>query len=407
MKMLFRKSIILLFIFGALSCEQKKEEAQEVAPPAETWQFSIDGAFAQAEEQLLLAVKNYPDPTLFPRTNEKDGKVQLVKWNDWTSGFFPGTLWLSYEQSNNEALKAEAEKRTEALEENQHNDRTHDTGFMVYCSYGEGLRVAGKEDYKPVMIQTAKTLSTRFDPTVGCIKSWDWGAREGWEYPVIVDNMMNLELLYWAAKETGDTTFSHIATTHALTTMANHYREDMSCYHVIDYYPEDGSVRNRNTHQGFSDDSAWARGQAWGLYGFTLCYEETGDERFLEHAKKIAAYLMNHPRMPEDKVPYWDFDAPDIPNAPRDASAGALIASALINLSTLVEDTSSKVYFDFAKDIVKSLASPEYAAEPGTNNFFLLKHSTGNLPGDKEIDVPLNYADYYYLEALHRLKKAM
>ena len=274
---------------------------------------------------------------------------------------------------------------------------------MIYDSYGNGLRLKNIDGYKDVIVNTAKSLSTRFRPAAGVIQSWDadkgWQANNGWKCPVIIDNMMNLELLFKATEFSGDSTFADIAVSHADQTMKNHYRPDYSTYHVVDYDPETGAVRGRYTAQGYSDESSWARGQAWSLYGFTVMYRFTGDEKYLERAEKVAGFLFNNPNMPEDLVPYWDFDCPDIPDTYRDVSSAAIIASALYELYGMTENS---LYKEKADKIVESLSSPAYRAEPGTNGGFILMHSVGSIPHGSSIDVPLNYADYYFLEALIR-----
>ncbi|TKG96301.1 glucuronyl hydrolase [Puteibacter caeruleilacunae] len=350
-----------------------------------------------AAQLKLAAEKNTPG--LNPRSINPDGSMRYAKPRDWTCGFFPGNLWYMYELTGDKAFKKEAARYTEALDSVQYFTHTHDLGFMLYCSYGNGLRLSGKKAYAKVMQRGAKSLSTRFNKNVGCIRSWDFGH---WQYPVIVDNMMNLEFMFWASKSTGKDKYRNIAISHANTTLENHFREDYSSYHVVSYDTITGKALEHQTHQGYNDASAWARGQGWGLYGYTLMYRETKDQKYLDQAKHIAAFIMNHPRLPEDKVPYWDFDDPKIPDAPRDASAGALIASALFELSTYVPDGED--YFKFAKTIIKNLSTPKYLAEVGTNKNFILKHSTGNLPNNSEIDTPINYGDYYYLEALKRYK---
>jgi len=239
---------------------------------------------------------------------------------------------------------------------------------------------------------------TRFHSNVGLIKSWD--NRKLWEYPVIIDNMMNLELLYDISKMTGNDNMKNACISHADKTLQNHFRSDYSSFHVVNYDSVSGKVISKVTHQGYSDSSSWARGQAWGLYGFTMMYRETKNPAYLNHARKIATFILNHPRLPKDKIPFWDFDAPNIPNEPRDASAAAIIASALIELSTYV--TEKNDYFKTAETILKNLSSDNYLAKNGENGLFLLKHSTGNWPKKDEIDVPIAYADYYYLEALKR-----
>jgi unsaturated chondroitin disaccharide hydrolase len=367
---------------------------------------SIKKIFSDAEKQTDLMLQEIPaakvgHPELVsPRTLE-NGQLKLVSSRDWTSGFFPGQLWYLNEYTANAKWKTHAQAFTANLEKEKTNTTTHDMGFKIYNSYGNGFRLTNNPAYREVIIQAANSLSTRFNRNIGCIRSWDHH-KEVWKFPVIIDNMMNLELLFEATKMTGDSSFHYMAVSHANTTMKNHYRPDYSSYHVIDYDSATGKVLKRNTHQGYSDESAWARGQAWGLYGFTMCYRETKNPAYLEHAKKIATFILTHPRLPKDKVPYWDFDAPKIPNEPRDASAAAIIASALYELSSYVED--GKEYRTTADKIVATLTR-NYRAHVGGSKGFILLHSTGSKPQNSEVDVPLNYADYYYLEAVLRSTK--
>jgi uncharacterized protein YyaL (SSP411 family) len=272
-------------------------------------------------------------------------------------------------------------------------------GFKIYCSVGNGYKLTKDPHYKEVILEAAKTLSTRFNPTVGCIKSWD--NRKDWKFPVIIDNMMNLELLFEASKLSGDPSFYKIAVSHANTTLKNHFRDDNSSFHVIDYDPETGAVLHKQTHQGIADGSAWARGQAWGLYGYTMCYRETKNKAYLKQAEKIAKFIFSSPTMPKDLIPYWDYNDPAIPNVSRDASAAAVTASALFELSRY--SANGKKYKALANTIVKNLTN-KYQAEPGGSKGFILLHSTGNKPANGEIDAPISYADYYYLEALLRQK---
>ena len=350
--------------------------------------------------QLMHAANTYT-PGANPRSVNPDGKVRIAGVTDWTTGFFPGTLWYGYELSGNKSLADEAKKFTLALDSVRYIKNTHDLGFMLFCSYGNAFRLTSDKTYLPVLTDGAQNLFARFNPKTGVIRSWDFGP---WHNPVIIDNMMNLEYLYWAAKEFKNPKYAEAASTHAATTMKNHYRKDYSSYHVVDYDPNTGKVIRKATHQGLTDESAWARGQAWGLYGYSMCYKNTGNKSFLDQAEHIAAFIMNHPNMPKDKIPVWDFDvhnALDQENrAPRDASAAAVIASALLELSTEVKD--GQKYFNYAEDILKTLSSDQYLAKPGENNFFLLKHSVGAMLYNSEIDTPLDYADYYYVEALKR-----
>lgn len=326
---------------------------------------------------------------------DKLGKLRTCDVYDWTSGFFPGSLWLAYELTGDERLLLDAVDYTNKMLPATFYTGTHDLGFMVGCSYGNALRLCPNDSLKTVIIRTADNLASRFNPEIGAIRSWDFGP---WNFPVIIDNMMNLELLFLASKLTGDNKYKDIAIRHADKTMACHFRPDMTSYHVVSYNP-DGSIETRQTFQGRSDESAWARGQAWGVYGYTVCYRETGDKKYLEFAQKIADMIISRVKT-EDHIPLWDYDAPNLPTTPRDASAAAVTSSALFELCGYLPD--GQKYFNYAESILRSLSSPEYLAEPGTNCGFILKHSTGSLAHGSEIDVPLNYADYYYLESLKR-----
>lgn len=346
-------------------------------------------------EQIGPAVYAKVDSLRPQPSADKLGKLRTCDVYDWTSGFFPGSLWLAYELTGDERLLADAVDYTNKMLPATFYTGTHDLGFMVGCSYGNALRISPNDSLKTVIIRTADNLASRFNPEIGAIRSWDFGP---WNFPVIIDNMMNLELLFQASKLTGDNKYKDIAIRHADKTMACHFRPDMTSYHVVSYNP-DGSIETRQTFQGRSDESAWARGQAWGVYGYTVCYRETGDKKYLEFAQKIADMIISRVKT-EDHIPLWDYDAPNLPTTPRDASAAAVTSSALFELCGYLPD--SQKYFDYAESILRSLSSPEYLAEPGTNCGFILKHSTGSLAHGSEIDVPLNYADYYYLESIKR-----
>lgn len=366
-------------------------------------QENIDNAVAQETLQTDIIEKS--GKILNPRTINKDGSIHYVPIDDWCSGFFPGNIWYTYELTGDKKWLPLAEKYTEALDSVQYLTWHHDVGFMIGSSYLNGYRFANKEEYKPVIIQTAKSLSTRFRPGAGVIQSWDadkgWQAERGWKCPVIIDNMMNLELMFEATRLSGDSSFYKIAVSHADRTMQEHFRPDGSCYHVIDYSVKDGKVRHRQTAQGYADESIWSRGQAWAIYGYAVCYRETKDRKYLDQALKTFNMMKNLKNMPEDLIPYWDMSAPNIPNEPRDVSTASCIASALYEISTMdVPDAAG--YKTYADSIMVSLSSPAYRAALGTNGNFLLMHSVGSIPHNSEIDVPLNYADYYYLEALKR-----
>ena len=379
----------------------------------------VEQGFTRAEQQLSNQLKAVPEATEYPRTIGKDGKLKVTRKNDWTEGFYPGCLWYVYEYTNKEDWKKAAIKWTESLEPLKKMTNHHDIGFLMYCSFGNAYRLTGNEAYKDVLVESARSLCTRFNEKTGCIKSWNyrksWNGKDEWFYPVIIDNLMNLELLYFATKVTGDSVYAKVANRHAETTAKNQFREDYSNYHVVNYDAETGEVLNQATCQGFSDNSAWARGQARAIYGYTMAYRETHRQDFLDMAVHTADFWLNHPNLPEDGIPYWDFNAgqegyvpdwnydPEIFKVvPRDASAAAIAASAFLELSGYVTD--GKKYSAAAAHILKSLSSPAYLAEPGTNCNFILMHSVGSIPHGEEIDVPLIYADYYYLEALMRYK---
>lgn len=397
-------SCALLLTFGLASCSKR---------------LNVNKVIAEAEQQTKVMLAEMPKAKaarssvttgatpgsagtdlVSPRTLA-DGKLRLVTSKDWTSGFFPGVLWFLNEQTKKNEWKMEAVAYTANIEKEKINGTTHDMGFKIYCSFGTGYRLTNDQHYKDVIIQSAKTLSTRFKPAVGTLRSWDH-SRDKWGFPVIIDNMMNLELLFVATQLTGDSTFHKIAVSHANTTMKHHFREDFSSYHVVDYDTITGAPKNKHTHQGYSHSSAWARGQAWALYGYTMCYRFTKDPAYLRQAEGVAKFIFSHPNLPKDLVPYWDFNAPKIPDEPRDASAAALNASALYELS--LYSNIGKYYRQIADKILVSLTN-NYRSPIGENKGWILLHSTGSKPSNSEVDVPLSYADYYYMEALLRKQK--
>jgi unsaturated chondroitin disaccharide hydrolase len=386
--------IMIAFLLSSGCTEPEKEPVFSVKDARKTLDFAV------AQYRNMMA--QLPD-SVEPRSFQGDTMVYShIYW--WTSGFYPGCLWYLYEYSKDETIKEEAHKRTMRIEPIKKVTNDHDVGFQLKCSFGNGLRLTGNQAYADIMLEGANSLATRYNPTIGSIKSWDWtGGR--WTYPVIIDNMMNLELLMWASKTSGNEALREISIDHSYTSLKNHYREDFSSYHVVDYDPETGKVIQKNTAQGYADETAWARGQAWGLYGFTMMHRESGNKEFLDHSMKIADFLLNHPNYPEDKIPYWDFNAPDIPDAKRDASAAAIMASALLELSSFAKGEKSELYFNTAEMILATLSSEAYLAKKGENGNFILKHSVGHLPANSEVDVPLTYADYYFIEALLRYIK--
>ncbi|MFB9056129.1 glycoside hydrolase family 88 protein [Mariniflexile ostreae] len=384
-------SLIILF-----SCNQNTQNAQKT-------RIDIDFILKKAEKQTALLLKASEQAGKIPRTLTAKGEMHWTNVGfDWTEGFFPGMCWYLFKSTNDETWKYAAQKFQNKFEDHKNRTDNHDLGFVFNCSYGNGYKLTKNNAFKEVMITAADALITRFNPEVGCIQSWDvrygWQSKRNWQFPVIIDNMMNLELLFEVSKLTGDATYKDVAIAHANTTMDHHFRADYSSVHVVDFDSITGAVRSKETAQGFAHNSAWARGQAWAVYGYTVCYRYTKDIKYLKLAEKVANYIIHYEGTPEDGIPYWDYNAPNIPNEPRDASAAAITASALIELNQY----SKQNYKKNIDKIISSLASDSYTAEIGTNHYFILKHSVGSIPHDNEIDVPLNYADYYYIEALLR-----
>lgn len=361
--------------------------------------------FSTRQYSLMLQQIGREGKVRIPKTIDKLGRMIYIPIDDWCSGFFPGSLCYLYQLTNDKSWLLQSKRFTEALDSIQYLTWHHDVGFMIGSSYLNIYRLNPNKAYKKAIIQTAKSLCTRFRKKAGVIQSWNvdrgWQSKRGWTCPVIIDNMMNLELLFEATRLSGDSTYWKVAVSHANKTLENQFRKDGSCYHVVDYDPNNGAVLHRQTAQGYADNSAWARGQAWAVYGYTVCYRYTHDRKYLDQAVKTLNFVMQNPNLPEDLIPYWDFDAPNIPNEPRDVSSAACIASALYEMNNYLPDNG---YTSLADRIIRSLSSPEYRAPLGKNGCFLLMHSVGSIPHNNEIDVPLNYADYYFLEALTRRK---
>jgi unsaturated chondroitin disaccharide hydrolase len=397
MKQLVHMKFIWLILL-LCSCSSQKKTATHSNDLSQT----VDKNFSDASAQYKVMMTKLP-ANRFPKTYyAQTDSLETSGSNWWCSGFYPGTLLYLYDQTKDQSLLTEAERMLQLLEKEKNNKGTHDLGFMMFCSFGNAEHFVPKPEYKDILLTSAKSLSTRFNPKVGCIKSWD--SKPG-DFLVIIDNMMNLELLFWATKVSGDSSYYKIAVTHANTTMKNHFRPDHSSYHVVNYDPETGAVKQKRTAQGAADESAWARGQAWGLYGYTVAYRETKDPKYLEQAKLIARFILDNPNLPGDKIPFWDFNAPGIPNALRDASAAAVISSALMELSGYVNEKDRAEYLAVAETILKNLSAAPYKAVSGTNGGFIVQHCVGHMPNKTEVDVPLTYADYYFVEAMRRYKE--
>jgi unsaturated chondroitin disaccharide hydrolase len=365
----------------------------------------IDAQFQFADQQYKILAKNVA-PNVMPKTYYPETKkieTSDTKW--WCSGFFPGSLLYIYEYTGDKEILKEAKSRLAILEKEKHYTGNHDLGFMMFCSFGNAYRLLKDPSYKTTIDTAAASLSTRYRPNAKVIQSWN--ASKKYVGPVIIDNMMNLELLNWVSANGGDKKYKGIAISHADQTLLNHFRPDYSSYHVVDYDMVTGKVVKKVTAQGAADESAWSRGQAWALYGYTMMYRFAKDKRYLDQANHIAKFILNHPNLPKDKVPYWDFNTPTLPdpNTIRDASSAAIIASALLELGQYANKKERTAYLTVAEQMLTSLSTPKYRSKLGENGGFLLMHSTGSLPGKSEVNVPLTYADYYFLEALLRYKK--
>lgn len=390
----FYKYLFLIVAISLFSC----------TPKSETLETKIDSTLQRAATQYTLLMENLPNGR-YPKTyHATEDKLETSGSEWWCSGFYPGTLIYLDEVLGKNTFDKEITRVLSDLEKEQYNTSTHDLGFMMFCSFGNANRLNPSPEHAEILMNSAKSLITRFNDTVGCIKSWDSSDDS---FLVIIDNMMNLELLFWASEYSGDQSYSNIAITHANTTLKNHFRENNSSYHVINYDKNTGKIKTKHTAQGYADESAWARGQAWGLYGYTVMYRATKEKKYLDQAVAIANFLLDHPNLPEDKIPYWDFNAPDIPNALRDSSAGAIMASALLELNMFVNGDLKSKYFGAAEKIIQTLTTDEYIAKEGTNGGFLLKHGVGHLPKKSEVDVPLSYGDYYLIEAMMRYKNLL
>lgn len=362
------------------------------------WVKKAFNTLAKHSDNMLIDV-------LKEKKNPRSSERGLKPASDWTSGFFPGVLWYLYDYSDNEYWSTNAQTVTSFLEQEQYNTKDHDIGFRIYCSYGNGyLLNKNRTEYRKVIIRAAESLSSRFNNKTQTIMSWNSNTKRNWKYPVIIDNMMNLELLFEASKLSGNTKFAEISIKHARQTMKYQYREDYSCSHVVDYDPETGQYIRKDWNNGFCDPkiAAWSRGQGWSIYGFTLMYRETQNKEYLYFAEHIAEYIINNKNMPEDMIPYWDYNSPKIPSM-RDASAAAITASALLELSTY--SVNRDIYFNAAEKILKSLSSTNYLAKPASKGNFAIMHTTGNFLAASELDGGISYADYYFIEALSRYLK--
>ena len=392
-----RTFFILVFIFlVSLGCFSCKTTATD--------DFSIDSEIAYCRSQAMRTLVSIPSLDKIPNSMDLDSiKWRYTQVGSWTCGFWPGILWYLYEDTKDNMWREAAGKVTDMIAPLAYRKaKSHDSGFIMMCSLGNGYRLTGKPEYKEGLLHAADSLAMLYNPVVGTILSWPGMVKkENWPHNTIIDNMMNLELLFWAARNGGGQYLYDIACKHAETTMKHQFRKDYSCYHVAVYDTLDGHFIKGVTHQGLSDDSMWARGQAWAIYGYTMVYRETHDVRFLDFARKVSDVYLS--RIPEDMIPYWDFNDPSIPDAPRDASAACVVASALLELSGYLPAEKALEYKQAAVKMLASLSSDKYQCGKSKPAFLL--HSTGHLPAGSEIDASIIYADYYYMEALLRLKR--
>jgi unsaturated chondroitin disaccharide hydrolase len=390
-KQFLRVVVIAAVLLGSTRCQQ-------------TTSFDVNTNLDYCATQAGKTLAALPGDTLMPR-NVDAGKTawRVVPVDDWTSGFWPGVLWYVYEATGDEKWKTEADKFSTLLTPlSQQPAFDHDLGFQIFSSFGNGYRLTHDPAYKEIILRTADTLATLYNPTVGTILSWPRMVEQmKWPHNTIIDNMINLELLFWASKNGGSKNLYDIAVKHAETTMKNHFREDHTSYHVVVYDTLTGEKIKGITHQGYADNSMWARGQAWSIYGYTMVYRETKDPKFLAFAQNVADVYIR--RLPDDLVPSWDFDAPATPHAIKDASAAAVTASALLELSQFVDKPKGDQYRDLAEGMLRTLSSSQYQSRDVNSSFLL--HSTGHKPNGTEVDASIIYADYYYIEALLRLKK--
>ena len=390
----------LAVVLGFCMCTHKPSGTLDVNK-------ALDYCAKQTQRTLTeLETDSGIDYTMMPRNimaDEQHWNCRKATKEEWCAGFWPGVLWYDYEYTKDKQVLEEAENFTHSLKFLSHIPAyDHDLGFLVFCSYGNGYRLTKNPAYKQVILDTADTLATLFNPIVGTILSWPREVEpRNWPHNTIMDNMINLEMLFWAAKNGGNPYLYDIAVSHADKTMKSQFRPDYTSYHVAVYDTITGNLIKGVTHQGYADSTMWARGQAWAIYRYTVVYRETKDPKYLDFAQKVTDVYLD--RLPEDKVPYWDFDDPSIPNAPRDASAGAVVASALLELSTYLPNGTGKRYKDAAIEMLTSLSSDSYQSGESKPSFLL--HSVGHWPNHSEIDASIIYADYYYIEALLRLKR--
>lgn len=364
----------------------------------------VQPAIDYCAKQATRTLEVVSSPDMIPNSVDAGSSTwKFTRPGGWTCGFWPGELWYLYEGTGDTLFRDNALKVTDAIVPVAYRTpHSHDVGFMVMPSIGSAYRFTGEKKYLDALVSAADSLVTLYNPKVGSILSWPNMAKKmGWRHNTIIDNMLNLELLFWVAQNCDRPDLYEIAFRHAETTMKYQFRDDWSTYHVTVFDPDTGEFIAGHTHQGWKDETMWARGQAWAVYGFTMAYRFTRDERFLETAvHAVDAYLS---RLPEDGIPYWDFDAGEqLESQPKDCSAAAIVASALLELQSYLPENQAKRYLKEARRTIKTLSAAPYRAGDQCSAFLL--HATGHLPNGYEIDASISYADYYYIEALIRLK---
>ena len=369
--------------------------------------------------RALKALQPY-DFTMMPRNILTDAGKQTTTWNlrpakaeEWCSGFWPGILWMDYGNRKSrpegkgrsaglsaDSLRSIADGYTQVLKPLAYSPiYDHDLGFIIINSFLKGYEQTHSEDYRRTALAAADTLATLFNPKAGTLLSWPRHVKDYKGHNTIMDNMINLELLLWASANGGSPLLRDIAVCHATTTMRHHFRPDGSCYHVAVYDTLTGEFLRGLTHQGYADWSMWSRGQSWAIYGYTMVYRYTRDPLFLGFAQKVTdVYLRRLRETSDDWVPLWDMDA----TGSKDASAACVVASALLELSQYVDGEKQSLYRSAAVNMLSDLSSEKYQSR--RRNVSFLMHSTGHRPAGSEIDASIVYADYYYIEALQRLK---
>ncbi len=393
-----------LFVFALASIPLLAGEAN--ASPLGLSGIATDLSFVETQAAKTLASLGAPSGSNYPSFGGDSGTWNTVSASSWTSGFFPGELWLLYQATGSPQWLADAQAWTAPLASQATRTDTHDVGFIIGESFGNGYRLTGNPGYATEILTAGASLATRYNPTVGAVRSWSWGP---WQYPVIIDNMMTLGPLQWGAVNGGDSAWAGYAKTHAETTQADFVRTNGSTFQLVNFDPTTGAVLSQGTYAGHSNTSTWARGQAWALYGFVQAYEASGDKAFLTTAQRLANYFVKH--LPADDVPYWDFNARVTPTTPRDSSAAAIAADGLIMLSTVENSQTRKTaYLSDAENILGSLSSAYLGPASGEA---VLADGTGTdgnrvIPlAPSEVNTALIFGDYFFTEALLRLQDVL